>query len=289
MTIMPAMTSDQEASWHGLMDLQEILPEGWTLVGGQMVHLHCAERGFDPTRPTPDIDAVLDVVGYPNILLEFTSKLEEIGFKAMPPTATGKQHRWMRGEASIDVLIPDSIGERSLARVGATGSQTVATPGAQQALTRSDLVEVVAGDRTGYVRRPNLVGALVCKAAAHSVPSDPRKGRHLSDFATLASMLTNRDLRDAKFSKSDKKYLRSMCAAVRKDPRSTQGNQLALDGLTRIETVIAGIKSSQEGDLDHAKSIPSRGGRAARGTSGPGTNSGSFTQRHHAEPDDALE
>jgi hypothetical protein len=43
------------------MDLHERLDHGWTLIGGQMVHLHCAEHGYDPPRPTDDVDTVIDV------------------------------------------------------------------------------------------------------------------------------------------------------------------------------------------------------------------------------------
>lgn len=43
------MLAGQTASWHALLDLYERHPEGWTLVGGQMVHLHCAERDYSPT------------------------------------------------------------------------------------------------------------------------------------------------------------------------------------------------------------------------------------------------
>ncbi|CAN5163865.1 hypothetical protein BH09ACT10_BH09ACT10_11110 [soil metagenome] len=236
MIVMPPMTNQQEASWHGLMDLQEILPEGWTLVGGQMVHVHCAERGFEPTRPTPDIDTVLDVKGHPDILVEFTSKLEEIGFKADPPKGEGKQHRWTRGEAMIDVLIPDSVGERAASKTGSTGSRTVETPGAQQALNRSEVVEVTVGGRVGFVRRPSLIGALVGKAAAHSITSDSFKGRHLLDFAMLASMVSRQDFED-EFSKSDKKYLRNAIPAVLADPRAVTIPGAA-DGIKRIETVM---------------------------------------------------
>jgi hypothetical protein len=43
------MTRAQEAAWLGLLDLSERLPDAeWTLIGGQMVHLHCAERGYMP-------------------------------------------------------------------------------------------------------------------------------------------------------------------------------------------------------------------------------------------------
>jgi hypothetical protein len=53
MIVLPAMPPEQTASWLGLLDLHERLAEGWTLIGGQLVHLHCAERGQFPVRPTP--------------------------------------------------------------------------------------------------------------------------------------------------------------------------------------------------------------------------------------------
>lgn len=49
MIVLPPMLAGQTASWHALLDLYERHPEGWTLVGGQMVHLHCAERDYSPT------------------------------------------------------------------------------------------------------------------------------------------------------------------------------------------------------------------------------------------------
>ena len=45
MIVLPPMSVAQTASWHALLDVYERLPAGWTLIGGQMVHLHCAERG----------------------------------------------------------------------------------------------------------------------------------------------------------------------------------------------------------------------------------------------------
>lgn len=54
---MPALASAQEAAWHALLDLYSRQSEGWTLIGGQLVHLLCAERGYRPhgrpTMPTP--------------------------------------------------------------------------------------------------------------------------------------------------------------------------------------------------------------------------------------------
>lgn len=61
MIVLPAMPPEQTASWLGLLDLHERLAGGWTLIGGQLVHLHCAERGQLAVRPTNDADTVVDV------------------------------------------------------------------------------------------------------------------------------------------------------------------------------------------------------------------------------------
>ncbi|MCW2792768.1 MAG: hypothetical protein JWO76_1866 [Nocardioides sp.] len=123
------------------------------------------ERGQLPVRPTNEAD-----------------------------TAAGLEHRWMRGEASIDVLLPDGIGERARVRLGATGSPTLPTAGGTQALQRSETIAVMVGGREGSVRRPHL-GALVGKAAALSNAGDPGLGRHRRDFVILAGLLTARDFR----------------------------------------------------------------------------------------------
>jgi hypothetical protein len=51
MIVFPAMSPEQTASWFGILDVYDRLSEGWTLIGGQLVHLHCAERGEFPVRP----------------------------------------------------------------------------------------------------------------------------------------------------------------------------------------------------------------------------------------------
>ncbi len=65
MIVLPAMPPEQIASWHSLLDIYERLNAGWTLIGGQLAHLHCAERGEFPVRPTNDADTVVDVRAAP--------------------------------------------------------------------------------------------------------------------------------------------------------------------------------------------------------------------------------
>ena len=83
MILMPAMGPAQQAAWHSLLDLYELQPDGWTLIGGQLVHLLCAERGYSPQRPTSDADAVVNA-RVPEILGAVTSALP--GYTAQPQT-----------------------------------------------------------------------------------------------------------------------------------------------------------------------------------------------------------
>ncbi|MCL2542048.1 MAG: hypothetical protein FWE71_06235 [Nocardioidaceae bacterium] len=217
MIVLPAMPPEQAASWLGLLDLYERLADGWTLIGGQLVHLHCAERGQFPVRPTNDADTVIDVRADPTMLAKFTGVLADLGFISAGISAEGLQHRWIRGDASIDVLLPEGIGERSSRRPGVTGSPTLPTAGGTQALRRSETVRVSVAGREGSVRRPNLVGALVGKAAALSNAGDPGLGRHRRDFVLLTGLVTARDFRNEELSKKDRQRLRAMVVAVRKD------------------------------------------------------------------------
>ncbi len=211
------MPGEQTASWLGLLDLYESLSEGWTLIGGQLVHLHCAERGAVPARPTNDADTVIDVRADPTMLRRFTMVLTDLGFRSTGITAEGRQHRWKRGDASIDVLVPEGIGERASLRQGVTGSPTLSTEGGTQALRRTDVVPVTVDGRDGFVRRPNLIGALVVKASAHTNPGDRDLRRHRRDFVVLAELLTASDFTAEQLTAKDRQRLRSIVVAVDKD------------------------------------------------------------------------
>lgn len=217
MIVLPAMPQEQTASWLGVLDLYGELPTGWTLIGGQLVHLHCAERGQIPVRPTNDVDTVIDVRADPTILHTFTKVLTDLGFISAGISAEGRQHRWVRGDASIDVLLPEGIGERAQEREGVTGSPTLPTQGGTQALRRSGVIPVAVDGREGFVRRPNLVGALVVKAAAHTNVGDQDPRRHRRDFLVLAGLITAADFANDALSKKDRHRLRRILDAVETD------------------------------------------------------------------------
>ena len=231
---LPAMGEAQKQSWQALMDLYERINSDWTLIGGQLVHLHCAERGASPTRPTNDIDTVVDIRGSQMMLATFTGVLKDMGFT--PETsAEGIQHRWRRDKAQIDVLIPEGVGERAAALTGAGGARTIRAPGSTQALKRSEPVMVMVEGRSGTVLRPNLVGALVGKAAARTeIASDPASSRHCTDFVVLASLVSARDFRETALEKKDRVRLGKMLTYCRRDA-SAMSLENAAESLDRVE------------------------------------------------------
>ncbi|MBO0926198.1 hypothetical protein J1G44_17120 [Cellulomonas sp. zg-ZUI199] len=96
---LPPMRVPQRDAWWTLMDLHSDMPVGWVLVGGQMVHLHCAERGAAPQRPTDDADAAIDVRAHPRALSDFTAALLDRGLEPDGTTWRGHQHRWRKGSS----------------------------------------------------------------------------------------------------------------------------------------------------------------------------------------------
>lgn len=115
------------------------------------------------------------------------------------------------------MLLPEGIGERAKERRGATGSPALPTHGGTQALQRSEVVAVTVDGREGSVRRPNLVGALVVKAAAHTNVGDQDPRRHRRDFLVLAGLITTGNFAGEDLSKKDRQRLRSILTAIERD------------------------------------------------------------------------
>lgn len=201
----------QRLSWAALLELYDLHPHGWTLIGGQMVHLHCWARGVASPRVTTDADAGLDVRGFPQIAWTLTSTLQEIGFHLTGTSPNGIQHRWVREEApnaaaQIDVVIPSAVGPRGGSRRTVAGGSMLESFGIQQALDRSDTVDVVLDNVRGKVNRPSLLGGIVGKAAALSNVGDPAD-RHLEDLLTLCGLLQVADLR-TELNRRDRQHLK---------------------------------------------------------------------------------
>ena len=151
----------------------------------------------------------------------------------------GHQHRFVRDLATIDVLIPQGPGERAASRRGATGGTTLASPGTQQAIDRSEPVVVDIDGKVGTIYRPNMIGALVAKAAAYSVRSDPDKYRHVMDFAVLAAIVRATDSISAQLTLRDRHYLDLMLVALDRPPRTWMSIEGAERGVLGLKSAMA--------------------------------------------------
>jgi hypothetical protein len=234
--VLPEMPPAQTASWLGLFDLADRMPDDWTLVGGQMVQLHCFERGVPPVRSTTDVDTVLHIREQPNALRSVTQILSEIGFVTdLAMSVNDVNHRWRRDEAVIDVLIPRFLGPVASSRTDIHGARGLETPGAQKQINRSEQVTVVISDRSATVNRPTLVESLIGKASALLLPGDVR--RHLEDFVAMAVLVQPEDFKnDAQLNQLDAERLAHAIGVLRRDHRPivalVDGGAVALDRLS---------------------------------------------------------
>lgn len=184
-----APTSDL---WKALMALADrLVTIPWTIVGGQMILLHALEHGALPLRLSTDIDAAIDVRTDPKAMRKVMASVGDLGFVSTGTSPEGVAHRFERNtedsQTSIDILVPEGLGPRTDITT-VRGGRAFATPGVSQALQRTQLVPVHFATATGWLPRPDLLGAMVGKAIAATVDRHDTD-RHLVDLAFLSSLL----------------------------------------------------------------------------------------------------
>lgn len=57
---LPRLPGHDDDLWSALIELSELCPGEWTLIGGQMVFLHAMEHGADPPRVSTDLDVFVN-------------------------------------------------------------------------------------------------------------------------------------------------------------------------------------------------------------------------------------
>ncbi|MBA3404729.1 MAG: hypothetical protein H0U13_08615 [Gemmatimonadaceae bacterium] len=172
--------------WRAALELADLQPEGWTLVGAQMVMLHAWEHGVSPTRTSRDLDVLVNIKAIAGGTQQFARQLLDAGFELAMVTPDGRGHRFVRGDVTMDVLAADNLGDRAdLTTI--PPARTIAVPGGSQALRRTELVDVSLPGQDGRLPRPNVLGAILLKARAADVDPDPE--RHLADLAFLLSLV----------------------------------------------------------------------------------------------------
>jgi hypothetical protein len=188
-------------------------------------------------QPQIVVDAVLDVRSQPDALRSVTQALSDIGFITdLAMSVNGVNHRWRRGDAIIDLLIPRHLGTRASARGDIHGAPGLETPGAQKQIDRTQTVMVSVGDRTAQINRPSLVGSLIGKASALLLPGDGL--RHLEDFAVLSCLVTPMDFgSDPALNRLDMRRLQHAIGMLRANHPAivarVDGSAEALDRLAR--------------------------------------------------------
>jgi hypothetical protein len=197
---LPSLPDQAEELWDVLIELSELRPNDWTLIGGQMVLLHALEKGATLPRISTDLDVLVNVRLMAGGTAGLVADLAGWGFELEGASPTGVAHRYVRGGVSIDVLAPEGVGNRTDLTT-TPPNRTVCVPGGTQALARTELLPVRAATREGLVPRPSLLGALVVKAAAVEIDDVPQAQRQdfvflltlIDDPIDLASELSDRD------------------------------------------------------------------------------------------------
>jgi hypothetical protein len=173
MTRLMDLVPAAEQGWLTLFELAQENDSDWLLVGGQMVYLLALEHGTHLPRATVDMDVVINVRTRPGGTAWFSTWSMSRGFKQVTPSTDGIGLRFTRavdeglGTLIFDVLAPEGLGSTTdLTTV--PPARTVQAPGATQAFSRSNLVDVEVRFADGQaiagrIRRPELLGALVLK------------------------------------------------------------------------------------------------------------------------------
>ena len=188
---LPALPGYDADLWLALIELTDVRPGEWTLIGGQMVLLHALEHGVVPPRASTDLDVLVNARVATGAVRQFVRAIEARGFALEGASPDGIAHRYRRSGVSIDVLAPEGVGARA--------SLTTTAPG------RTLAVPVEFGGTHGLVPRPSLLGAIVGKALAVGVDDVPDAQR--SDLALLLSLVADPLRMAAELTAKDRKRL----------------------------------------------------------------------------------
>lgn len=203
---LPELTGALDTLWDLVLDIAErVPPDRWVLIGGQMVMLHGLAAGQTPMRASQDVDVLADLLTDAAGLARCVRALRELDLRPEADSA-GRVYRFRRtaDNATADVLAPDHTPPRWSLRTA--GGDTIRVPGGRQALQRTVPTTASKGARSAVVPVPDLLGALVLKAAAWATDSRDRE-RHSGDAAFLVSLIGDPIAERGRFAGSDRKRL----------------------------------------------------------------------------------
>ena len=217
---LPVLAGHDHKLWHTLLELADLRPWAWTLIGGQMVFLHASEHGVIPPRVSADLDVLVNARVVTGAVRRFVRAIENREFELDGASPQGVAHRYRRGGVSIDVLAPDGLGPRTDLTTTPPG-HTIQVPGGTQALTRTQLLPVSVGSSRGLVPRPSLLGAVIIKAAAADV--DDQTDAQLGDLALLLSLLEQPMTQRSDLTSKEKRRLQARSELLNTGHRAWSG------------------------------------------------------------------
>lgn len=223
---IPPLSGARHEAWTALLEIADELPKTWVLVGGQMVMVHAlhvpASSQFSlgaqsSPRVSHDVDIVMDLRTERNGLSQAHNVLTSHGFRQEVSIITGVGHRYLRGEASIDLLGPDGLGPRTNMKLGV--ARTLQSVGGSRALARAVQANIVYGSQQAVIGIPSVVGAVVSKSAILYAGDPSGHERHLADLETLIPLITRPHglTDDAPLSRSERKLFRRLSSDRRLD------------------------------------------------------------------------
>lgn len=223
--------------WPRVFEVAGALPvDRWALVGGLMVQAHALAAGVDTNRVTLDVDAAVRVEAGAFNYTEAASALTRLGYAL--DESTRLTYHFARGADVVDLMVPDH--EHPIPRHARR--EVMLVSGGHQAMSRLQLMrfQVRSGDEV-TVPVPSLHGALILKAAAHTVDSRDRD-RHLLDAITLLACIIDIDPIVGDLRGSDRKRLLHILHAF--DERPLVAAQAPTDTLRLAQRTLQEFRSS---------------------------------------------
>jgi hypothetical protein len=219
---LDSMTPAQKEGWRVLLDLYDDFPEGWCIIGGQMVWLLAQEYGVEPIRATEDVDVVVDIGADQGLIRRLCAWLETHSFDLEGISTDGIGHRYISttydgpGKVAFDILAPDNVGERANLTTSPP-ARTLSAPGTRGVLDTAGPLDIELGDRSGHVLRPTLVFAILAKVAATGIPGRENPERDWIDLAFLLSLVPDPIGISAELSNRQRQRLRAVSAVLTED------------------------------------------------------------------------
>ena len=232
--LLPTLPGHDDALWDTLIELADLRPGEWTLIGGQMVFLHAIEHATTPPRVSTDLDVLVNARIVTGGVSGFVAAIESRGFGLEGTSPEGLAHRYRRDGVSVDVLAPEGLGPRSDLTTTPPG-RTLQVPGGTQALRRTELLPVHTTTCRGQVPRPSLLGAIVGKAVAVGVDDAPNAQR--LDFVFLLSLVEEPLDLATRMTPKDRRRVRARTELI--DPQHPTWHILAPEQRDRARATLA--------------------------------------------------